>query len=93
MTQLKEKIRTVTFLNRHQIDFLDKLGKDALFYRGTKLSRVEILSELVEFLMGLGIDIKKVNITRENLARELLKVINNNHYEDKKEDEQKSVLV
>jgi len=43
MEQIKDKIRTVTFLGRKQIDFLDNLGKDALFYRGYKLSRAQIL--------------------------------------------------
>jgi len=48
--------RVVTFLNRQEIDFLDKLGKDALFSCGSKISRAKILSWLVDFLKKLGID-------------------------------------
>jgi hypothetical protein len=53
----------VTFLNREEVDFLDKLGKDALFSTGAKLSRAKILSWLVEFA-------KKLNITGENIKSE-----------------------
>lgn len=48
--------RVVTFLNRGEIDFLDKLGKDALFSTGLKLSRAKIISWLVDFMQKLNID-------------------------------------
>ena len=52
-----EKIqRVVTFLNRNEIDFLDKLGKDALFSTGTKLSRAKLIAWLVDFLKELKIN-------------------------------------
>ena len=47
--------RVVTFLNRDEVDFLDKLGKDALFSTGVKLSRAKLIAWLVDFLKGLGI--------------------------------------
>jgi len=72
-----EKLRTVTFLDREQIDFLDNLDKDALFYQGTKLSRVHILSELVDLLMALRINIKDINLKQETLAQGILKIITN----------------
>jgi hypothetical protein len=55
--------RVVTFLNRDEVDFLDKLGKDALFSTGAKLSRAKILAWLVDFA-------KKLNITGDNIKSE-----------------------
>lgn len=71
----KDKIRTVTFLSREQIDFLDKLGKDAMFARGYKLSRAEILAELVDFLAELLKKNKKLNLNEASLAKSILKMI------------------
>ena len=74
------KLRTVTFLTREQIDFLDKLGKDALFYRGSKLSRAQILAEMVDLLIQLGIDAREIDLTNGNhLAGEIFKIVNNGH--------------
>jgi DNA-binding response OmpR family regulator len=67
----KERTRIVTFLSRGQIDFLDKLGKDSMFHKGSKLSRTETLSELVTLLMELGIDIKDIDL-KNGLARGIL---------------------
>jgi len=55
--------RVVTFLNRDEVDFLDKLGKDALFSTGVKLSRTKLIAWLVDFMKGLGIS--GDNITSE----------------------------
>lgn len=53
--------RVITMLNRSELEFLDKLGKDALFSTGHKLSYNEILRGLIGFAMqtdlqGTGID-------------------------------------
>ena len=45
--------RVIAALNRDQVDFLDRLGKDALFSAGVKLSRTEILSAMVNVLSRL----------------------------------------
>ena len=50
MAQVEKKERVVTFLNREEVDFLDKLGKDALFSTGSKLSRAKIIAWLVDFI-------------------------------------------
>lgn len=55
--------RVVTFLNREEVDFLDKLGKDALFSTGAKLSRAKIIAWLVDF-------VKKLNISGEHIKSE-----------------------
>jgi hypothetical protein len=58
-----EKERVVTFLNREEVDYLDKLGKDALFSTGLKISRAKIISWLVDF-------IRELNINGENIKCE-----------------------
>lgn len=55
--------RVVTFLNREEVDFLDKLGKDALFSTGLKLSRAKLIAWLVDFM-------KDLNIKAENIKTE-----------------------
>jgi len=55
--------RVVTFLNRDEVDYLDKLGKDALFSSGAKLSRAKLIAWLVDILKGL-------NISGENIKSE-----------------------
>jgi len=51
--------RVITLLNRQEMDFLDKLGKDALFSTGHKLSYNEILRTLIEFAMEIGVSGEK----------------------------------
>ena len=56
----KQVHRVVTFLNRPQVDFLDKLGKDALFSTGVKFPRTRVISALIDLL-------RKVNVSGEGL--------------------------
>jgi len=56
--------RVVTFLNRNEVDFLDKIGKDALFSSGLKLSRSKIIEWMVDFT-------KKLDISGDNIKSEL----------------------
>jgi len=53
--------RVITMLGRNEIDFLDKLGKDALFTTGHKLSYNDILRALIDFAMELGISGEKID--------------------------------
>jgi len=55
--------RVVTFLNREEVDYLDKLGKDALFSTGLKLSRAKLIAWLVNFT-------KELNLNGENIKSE-----------------------
>ena len=50
----------IASLNREQVDFLDKIGKDALFSAGVKLSRTQILSAMVNA-------IKRFNLTGDGV--------------------------
>ncbi len=66
--------RVVTFLNRYEVDFLDKLGKDALFSSGTKLSRAKLIAWLVEFMKDLNINGEGLKLEKdfENRVREAI---------------------
>ncbi len=55
------KHRVITMLDRKELEYLDKLGKDSLFSTGHKLSYSEILKYLIEIIMEL-------NITGENIS-------------------------
>jgi hypothetical protein len=52
-----EKIyrRIITQLDREQLDFLDKMEKDAFFSTGKKFSKSQILAALVDLLRELNI--------------------------------------
>jgi hypothetical protein len=53
--------RVITMLDRREIDFLDKLGKDALFSAGHKLTYNDILRGLVDLAMELGLTEEKID--------------------------------
>jgi hypothetical protein len=59
----EKRERVVTFLNRNEVDFLDKIGKDALFSTGVKLSRAKLSAWLIDL-------IKKLNISGKNIKSE-----------------------
>lgn len=71
---MKISHRVIASLNRDQVDFLDKLGKDALFSRGTKLSRTQILSAMVNAARHLNLSGKGIASDRE-LERRILQVL------------------
>lgn len=58
--QGKQVHRVVTFLDRSQVDYLDKMGKDALFSTGVKFPRTRVISALIDLL-------RKVNLSGEGL--------------------------
>ena len=47
--------RVIASLNREQVDYLDRLGKDAQFSSGLKLSRTQILAAMVNALKRLDL--------------------------------------
>ena len=71
----KDHVQAVTSLTRSQIDYLDKLGKDAHFEYGHKLSRSQILSELVRLIMELGVKVKDIDLKKETLAQGIMRVM------------------
>ena len=62
--QAKQVHRVVTFLDRSQVDYLDKMGKDALFSTGVKFPRTRIISALIDLL-------RKLNVSGEGLRSDL----------------------
>ena len=73
MTQTQ---RVITFLDRKQVDFLDRLGKDALFSTGSKLSRTKIISAVVDVLMHMNVSGKGVH-TPEELGQKINEAVKN----------------
>ena len=63
--------RVITMLDRQEIDFLDKLGKDALFSTGHKLTYNEILKGLIDFIMEQGFSGDEID-SLEALKKKLL---------------------
>jgi len=53
--------RVITLLDRKEMEFLDKLGKDALFSTGHKLTYNEILRGLVDLALETGVSGEKVD--------------------------------
>jgi len=53
--------RVITMLDRGEMEFLDKVGKDALFSTGHKLSYNEILKGLIGFAKDIGLSGEKVD--------------------------------
>lgn len=70
--ELKQKV--VAFLNREEIDFLDKFGKDAWFSTGAKLSRTQIIEALVNLAMEFGVVGRGVD-SPEELKKHIVQAI------------------
>lgn len=66
------KHRVITMLDRQELDFLDKLSKDALFTTGHKLSHNAILRGLIDFAMEMqpsGENIDSLNDLKEKMLK------------------------
>ncbi len=53
--------RVITMLGRQELDYLDKIGKDALFSTGHKLSYNDILKALIDFALEAGVSGEKID--------------------------------
>ena len=65
---LKHKV--ITMVDRNELEFLDKLGKDSLFSTGHKLTYNEILKALIDFAMEERIRGENI-ISPEALKKEI----------------------
>jgi len=74
MDHLDKLQRVIAFLNREDIDYLDRIGKDALFTKGTKLSRVKVIRAMVEAMRALNINGRDIS-SEEELKNEILNKI------------------
>ncbi len=63
--------RVIASLTRDQVDYLDKIGKDAQFSAGNKLSRTQILAAMVNVLRRLNLTGKGVT-TAEQFEQRIL---------------------
>ena len=78
--------RVIALLNREQVDFLDKVGKDALFTTGAKLSRTKIIYAMVNALRSLGLTGDSVR-SKEELEQKIIKAaFDQQHFFDLKEE-------
>jgi hypothetical protein len=66
--------RVIAIMNREEIDYLDKIGKDSLFTTGNKLSRIRIRRAMVEAMKDLAIDGKNIK-NEDDLKNEILKKV------------------
>ena len=66
--------RVIASLNREQVDFLDKVGKDALFSAGVKLSRTQILAAMVNVLKQSALTGNGIR-TPEELERRIVEML------------------
>lgn len=67
--------RVIAFLDRDQVDTLDRIGKDSLFSRGSKLSRARIIACLVDLMRELDINGKGISSLEELKERIKEKII------------------
>ena len=78
--------RVIALLNREQVDFLDEIGKDALFSTGAKLSRTKIIYAMVNALRSLGLTGQGVR-SKEELEQKIVKAsFDQSHFTDLKEN-------
>jgi len=66
--------RVIASLNREQVDYLDKIGKDAQFSSGVKLSRVQVLAAMVNALRRLRLTGEGVT-TAKQLEQRIVEAI------------------
>lgn len=70
---------TVAFLDPEQIDFLDKLNKEYFLKFGHHLSRNRILTELVNCLMHMNLDLNELDPDKEGMCEYILRKAKDAH--------------
>jgi len=78
------KARLVAMISRDEMDLLDRIGKDALFSAGRKLSRTEVVSAILDAVASLPITGKNIH-SKEELRNYIIKAIEEKA-KDKKEE-------
>jgi len=71
------KHRVIALLDRKELEFLDKLGKDSLFSTGHKLSYTKIIEALIGFAMEMKINGENISSV-DALKQKLLELIHKN---------------
>ncbi|MFH1428884.1 MAG: hypothetical protein ABIH39_03970 [Candidatus Margulisiibacteriota bacterium] len=61
----KKAGRLITFLSREQVDFIDRISKDALYSTGKKLSRTQVIQAIVDVVRKLDVSGKDIKTQGE----------------------------
>ena len=61
--------RVITFLDRKELEFIDRLSKDAMFSTGFKLPRVKIISAIIDAVITMDISARGINCKKELVQR------------------------
>ncbi len=72
------KARLVAMISRNEMDFIDKIGKDALFSTGRKLSRTDVISAIIDVMHEFPMTGKGIHTKDELHARIIKAIIRNN---------------
>ena len=67
----RKRQRVIALLTREEMEFLERLGMDALFSTGFKLSRLDIIASLVDVAITLGISAENIK-NKGELSRRIL---------------------
>jgi protein-disulfide isomerase-like protein with CxxC motif len=59
------KARLIAMVSRHEMDFIDRISKDALYTTGKKLTRTDVVSAILEAVASLPINGKNVHSEQE----------------------------
>jgi len=70
----KRRGRLIAFLTREEIDFIDKLSKDALFSTGHKLSRTDVIRALIDAISTSKVTAEGV-CSKADLEKKLLSIM------------------
>lgn len=68
-TMSHTKHRVVAFLDRSQLDLLDRIGKDALFSTGVKFPRTKIITGLIDLLRWAQVSGEGIRTERDFAER------------------------
>jgi len=71
MNKNTDKKRVVAFLDREELEFLEKLGMDSRFSSGRKLTKIDVITALIDAAMSLGISAEGVK-TKKELVKKIL---------------------
>ena len=64
-SETNKRARLIAMISREEMDFIDKLGKDALFSTGRKLSRTEVVSAVLDAVASLPITGRNIHSKEE----------------------------
>jgi len=84
----QERARLVAMISRAEMDFLDKIGKDAMFSTGKKLSHTDVISAIIDAVASLEANGRNIH-SKQELRERFLSAMSKRH-ERFKMDNQKT---